>query len=66
MLQEGLLKVPVTYLGSLGYFLARGPVLLNGCPSGKLMLNRGFRVCNLLSLVLYPKHVYFASLTLTV
>jgi hypothetical protein len=26
----GLLEVPVTYLGSLGYFLARGLVLLNG------------------------------------
>jgi hypothetical protein len=40
-------------------------VLLNGCPSKKLMLNGGFRVCNLLSLVMYPKRVYFASLTLT-
>jgi hypothetical protein len=33
-----LLEVPVTYLGSFGYFLARGPVLLNGCSSEKLML----------------------------
>jgi hypothetical protein len=55
----------VTYLGSLGHFLARGLVLLNGCSSKKLMLNGGFRVCSLLSLVLYPNHVYFASLTLT-
>jgi hypothetical protein len=28
------------------------------------MLNGGSRVCTPLSLVLYPKHVYFASLTL--
>jgi hypothetical protein len=61
-----LLEVPVTYLGSLSYFLTRGLMLPNGCSSAKLMLNRGSRVCNLLSLVLYPKHVYFASLTLTV
>jgi hypothetical protein len=66
--QTGLLEVSVTYLGSLGYFLARGPVLLNGCSLEKLMLNgRGgrFRVCSLLSLILYPKRVYFASLTPT-
>jgi hypothetical protein len=31
----------------------------------KLMLNGWSRVCSLLSLILYPKHVYFASLTLT-
>jgi hypothetical protein len=61
--QVGLLKVPVTNLGSLGYFLAWGPVLPNGCSSKKLMLNGGSRVCNLLSL--YPKRVYFASLMLT-
>jgi hypothetical protein len=30
------------------------------------MLNGGSRVCNLFSLVLYPKSVYFASLTLTI
>jgi hypothetical protein len=65
LLQVGLLEVPVTYLESLGYFLARGPVLSNDCSSEKLMLNGGFRVCSLLSLVLYPKHVYFASLMLT-
>jgi hypothetical protein len=64
--QVGLLKIPVTYLGSLGFFLARGPVLLNGCFSKKLMLNRGSTVCSLLSLILYSKRVYFASLTLTV
>jgi hypothetical protein len=53
------------YLGSLGYFLARDPVLLNGCSEEKLMLNGGFRVCSLLSLILYPKRTYFASLSLT-
>jgi hypothetical protein len=63
--QAGLLEVPATYMGSLGYFLARDPVLPNGCSLEKLMLNGGSRVCSLLSLVLYPKHVYFASLTLT-
>jgi hypothetical protein len=39
--QAGLLEVPATYLGSLGYFLARGPVLLNSCSLEKLMLNGG-------------------------
>jgi hypothetical protein len=63
--QVGSLEVPATYLGSLGYFLAWGPVLPNGCSSEKLMLDGGSRVCSLLSLVLYPKSVYFASLTLT-
>jgi hypothetical protein len=63
--QAGLLEVLATNLGSLGYFLAWGPLLLNGCSSKKLMLNEGFRVCSLLSLFLYPKRVYFASLTLT-
>jgi hypothetical protein len=38
--------------------------LLNGCSSEKLMLNGGSRVRNLLSWVLYPKRVYFTSLTL--
>jgi hypothetical protein len=61
----GLFEVPATYLGSIGYFLARGPVLPNGCSLEKLMLNKGSRVCIILSLVLYPKHVYFASLALT-
>jgi hypothetical protein len=63
--QTGLLEVHVTNMVSLIYFLARDPILPNDCSSKKLMLNGGFRVCNLLSLVLYPKHVYFASLTLT-
>jgi hypothetical protein len=40
-------------------------MLLNDCSLKKIMLNVGFRVCNLLSLVLYPKRVYFTSLTLT-
>jgi hypothetical protein len=53
----GLLEVPATNLRSLGYILAWGPVLLNGCSSKKLMLNGGYRVCSLLSLVLYPKRV---------
>jgi hypothetical protein len=56
----------VTYLRSLGYFLAWGPELSNGCSLEKLMLYGGSRVCSLLSLILYPKHVYFSSLTLTV
>jgi hypothetical protein len=38
--------------------------VLNGRSSEKLMLNGGSRMCSLLSLVLYPKHVYFASLML--
>jgi hypothetical protein len=36
--RAGLLKVHVTYLGSYGYFLVRGSVLLNVCSSKKLML----------------------------
>jgi hypothetical protein len=56
--QAHLLEVPVTYLGFHGYYLARGPVLLNGCSSKKLMLYGGSKVCILLSLVLYPKHFY--------
>jgi hypothetical protein len=63
--QAGMLKVPVTNLRSLGYFLAWDPVLPNDCSSKKLMLNGGFGVCRLLSLVLYPKRVYFAFLMLT-
>jgi hypothetical protein len=55
----------VTNLGSLDYFLAWGPVLPNGYYSKKLMLNRGYKVYNPLSLVMYPKRVYVASMTLT-
>jgi hypothetical protein len=55
----------MTNMGSFSYFLAWGPVLPNGCSSEKLMLNGGSRVCSLLSLVSYPKRVYFVSLTLT-
>jgi hypothetical protein len=62
----GLLEVLETNLRSLGYFLAWGPMLPNDSSSKKLMLNGGSRVCSLLSLVLYPKRVYFASLMLTV
>jgi hypothetical protein len=36
--QAGLLEVPMTYLESFGYFLARGPMLPNDCSSEKLML----------------------------
>jgi hypothetical protein len=62
----GLLEVPTTYLGSLGYFLTWGPVLPNDCFLEKQMVNGGgSRMCSLLSLVMYPKHVYFASLMLT-
>jgi hypothetical protein len=50
----GLLEVPATNLGSLDYFLAWGPVLLNDCFPEKLILNGGSRVCSLLSLVMYP------------
>jgi hypothetical protein len=55
--QVDLHEVPATNLGSLGYILAWGPVLLNDCSSKKLMLNGGYRVCSLLSLILYPKRV---------
>jgi hypothetical protein len=41
LLQAGLRKVHVTYLGSFGYFLARGQELLNDCSSKKLMLPGG-------------------------
>jgi hypothetical protein len=55
------------YQGSLGYFFTRGLQLLNGWPAERLMLNGGggSRVYDQLSLVLYPKHVHFASLMLT-
>jgi hypothetical protein len=39
--QAGLLEIPVSYLGSFGYFPARGPVLPNGYPSEKVMLMGG-------------------------
>jgi hypothetical protein len=39
--QVDLLEVPVTYLGSFGYFLIRDPVLLNSCSSEKLILTGG-------------------------
>jgi hypothetical protein len=45
LLLAGLLEVPATYLGSLGYFLAQEPVLLNGCPSEKPMLMGGGPEC---------------------
>jgi hypothetical protein len=43
--QVGLLEAPATNLGSLCYFLIRGPVLPNGCSSKKVMLNRGGPEC---------------------
>jgi hypothetical protein len=57
----------MTYLGSFGYFLARGPVLLNGCSSEKQMLTGGggSRVYILLSLVQYPECAHIASLTVS-
>jgi hypothetical protein len=42
--QVGLFVVPVTYLGSLGYFPAWGSVFPNGCPSERL-LRMGGPVC---------------------
>jgi hypothetical protein len=34
-------------------------------PLGKANANEGFKVCSLLSLVLYPKRVHFASLKMS-
>jgi hypothetical protein len=62
--QAGLLEVPATYLGSLVIFLLGVRCCRMTVPQKKLMLHGGFIVCSLLSLVLYPKHVYFAFLTL--
>jgi hypothetical protein len=53
----------MTYLGPLGYFLARCLVLPNDYSLEKLMLNGGGG-SRVRSLVLYSKRVYFASLTL--
>jgi hypothetical protein len=39
--QAGLLEVPVTYPGSLGYFPAWGPVLSDDHPSERLLLTGG-------------------------
>jgi hypothetical protein len=53
LLQACLWEVPVTYLASLGYFLAWGPVLSDGRPSETLLLmGGGSKMCSLLSLVL--------------
>jgi hypothetical protein len=41
LLQVGLFEVPVTYLGSLGYFPTWGPVLPDGHPSERLLLMGG-------------------------
>jgi hypothetical protein len=37
----GLVEVPASYQGSLGYFLAQSLLLLNGCSSERLMLMGG-------------------------
>jgi hypothetical protein len=47
---SGLLEVPTTYLGSLDYFPARGPMLPNGCPLGKANANGGGLECALINL----------------
>jgi hypothetical protein len=47
--QADLLEIPATYLGSIGYFLARGPVLLNEYSSEKLMLTRGLECTSYLA-----------------
>jgi hypothetical protein len=62
--QVGLFKVPLTYLGSLGYFHAWGPVFARWPPLRKAIINRGggFDMCSLLSLVMYPKHAHSTSL----
>jgi hypothetical protein len=53
LLQACLWEVPVTYLASLGYFLAWGPVLSDDRPSETLLLmGGGSKMCSLLSLVL--------------
>jgi hypothetical protein len=39
--QAGLFELPVTYLGSLGYFSTWGLVLLDGCPLKRLLLMGG-------------------------
>jgi hypothetical protein len=44
LLQAGLLEVLVTYLGSLGYFPAWGPMVLDGHPTKRLLL-MGDPVC---------------------
>jgi hypothetical protein len=64
--QVSLLEVLVTYLGSLGYFPAWGPVLPDGHPSERLLLTGvgGSGMCNLLSLVIYPKCAHSTSRTL--
>jgi hypothetical protein len=61
----GPLEVPTLCLWLHDFSLDLGYVLLNGSPLEQLMV-RGSRVSNLLSLVLYPKRVHFASLMLPV
>jgi hypothetical protein len=55
----------VTLSGFAWLFSCSGFGVLNGRCSEKLMLNGVSRVCSLQSLVMYPKRVYFASLTLS-
>jgi hypothetical protein len=61
----GLLEVPMTLSGVPWLFSCSASGVLNGRSSEKLLLNAGSRECSLLSLVLYPKRVYFSSLMLT-
>jgi hypothetical protein len=63
--QAGLLEVPVTLSGFPWLFLCSGSGVAEWLLHGMVMLNGWSRVCSLLSLVLYPKRVCFASLTLT-
>jgi hypothetical protein len=60
LLQTGPHEVTVNLSGSFGYFLARSLVLLNDWSFGKANA-KGVQRCSLLSLVLYPKPVYFVS-----
>jgi hypothetical protein len=55
----------VIYLGSLDYFLAWGSHVAEWQLLGKDKANGGTGVCNLLSLVMYPKRTHFTSLTLS-
>jgi hypothetical protein len=47
--QAGLLEVPAAYQGSLGYFLARSLLLLNGYSSERLMLTGGLQCATCLA-----------------
>jgi hypothetical protein len=59
----GSLEVHVLCLGACDLTLDWGPVLLNGRLWETTIANGRSKIHNLLSLVPYPKHVCFASLT---